>query len=509
MSNSFSRRGALRWASALAMATTFLPGDGRHRIWSHPARQEKKKLATRVLGRTGREVTTFGLAGGNKVMWNLPGNEAVEIIVKAVRAGMTYFETANIYQLSQLNYGRAFRHLDLIPSKPGYDFSLRGRLFIASKSMLRYSAIRDGSPRIGKSDGNGKTCIDDLKRTLTQMFGDGKGHIPDGAYLDLMQIHSLTHESEVDAIFQSFENPGDKSQPKIGAVAGLVDFRDGTNHTGLNPEHKRWIRHLGITGHENPTVHMATMRRDKSNEFETLLVAVNPNDRHYFCHQTNSLPVARAKGMGLIGMKVFADGVMYGLERKYAGSPGQSVPRVGHKGRVHFEDFLGYTLSTPGMSTLIAGIGLTDKNNDPDKDQLVADLAACQAREPLVGTERQHIEDRVSALHGTETNFFQRTSSGFVAPRNVRLETSDENSVKVLWDTAFAGPDPIGRYEIYRREKKIATVPFAPQTSDTSFSFLDEHAPSGHEGGVWYRVRAVDAASNTADSISARYHEHG
>ena len=63
------------------MATTFLPGNGRHRAWSHPARSKGKKLATRVLGRTGREVTTFGLAGGNKVMWDLPGDEAVEIVV--------------------------------------------------------------------------------------------------------------------------------------------------------------------------------------------------------------------------------------------------------------------------------------------------------------------------------------------------------------------------------------------------------------------------------------------
>ncbi len=504
MTTSFSRRDALRWAGAAAMATTFLPGNGRHRAWSHPAKSEGKKLVTRVLGRTGREVTTFGLAGGNKVMWDLPGDEGVEIVVKAVRAGMTYLETANIYQLSQLNYGKAFRILNLIPGESGYDSGLRNRLFIASKSMLRYAAIRDGSPRMGSSDGDGKTCIDDLKRTMTQMFGDGKGHIPEGAYVDLMQIHALTHEAEVDAIYKGFDNPGDKSLPKIGAVAGLVDYRDGTNHTGLNPGHKKWIRHLGITGHENPTVHMAAMRRDTANNFETLLVAVNPNDRHYFCHQTNSLRVAKAKGMGLIGMKVFADGVMYGLERKYAGSPGQSVPTVGRKDKVHFEDFLRYTLSAPGMSTLIAGIGLSDKNNDPEGDQLVADLAACQAGEPLVGAERRHIEDRVAALHGTETNFFQRTSSGFVAPRNVRFGSAADSRAKLLWDTAFAGPDPIERYEIYRREERIASLPFAPQTSNESFSFVDKHAPDSHEGGVWYRVRAVDSAGNAADSVSVR-----
>jgi DNA-binding NarL/FixJ family response regulator len=94
------------------MATTFLPLSGRYGAWAHPAEQ---KLQTRVLGRTGREVTTFGLAGGNKVMWEQPGDEATQIVVKAVRAGMTYLETANNYQLSQINYGKAFRILNLIP----------------------------------------------------------------------------------------------------------------------------------------------------------------------------------------------------------------------------------------------------------------------------------------------------------------------------------------------------------------------------------------------------------
>ena len=100
------------------MATTFLPMVGRFRTWAHPVAQ---KLATRPLGHTGREVTTFGLAGGNKVMWDLPGDEGVEIVVKAVRMGLTYLETANNYQLSQSNYGKAFRILNLIPGEPGYD----------------------------------------------------------------------------------------------------------------------------------------------------------------------------------------------------------------------------------------------------------------------------------------------------------------------------------------------------------------------------------------------------
>ena len=70
--NTFTRRDALRWTGSVSIASTFLPMSGRYCVWSHPA---GNNLLTRPLGRTGREVTTFGLAGGNKVMWDLPGDE--------------------------------------------------------------------------------------------------------------------------------------------------------------------------------------------------------------------------------------------------------------------------------------------------------------------------------------------------------------------------------------------------------------------------------------------------
>jgi aryl-alcohol dehydrogenase-like predicted oxidoreductase len=476
--------------AAIRMATTFLPLAGRHGAWAHPTGD---KPATRMLGRTGREVTTFGLAGGNKVMWDLPGDEGVEIIVKAIRSGLTYLETANNYLSSQLNYGKAFRILNLIPGRPGYDGALRGRLFLASKSGFRSALIRDGSKPVGSSRGGGTTCIDDLKRSLTQFFGDGKGYIPEGAYLDLLQIHALSHEAEIDVINEGLDNPSDKALPRIGALAGLLDFRDGTNLTGLNPEHRKWIRHIGITGHENAAAHMAAIRRDRRNLIDTLLVALNPNDRHNFCHQTNSAPVAAAKGMGIIGMKIFADGVMYGLEKKYAFRPGQSVLSIGQPGKVSHQDFLQYTLSIPGVSTLITGIGMTE--------QLTANLAACQMEAPLDAARRRQIEQRVADLHGTDTNFFQRPAAGLLPPQNVRVQAGG----RILWDTAYAAGDPLERYEIWRRDERIASIPFAPQITDEPFVYVDEKTPAGHAGGVYYRVRAVDGTGRTADSPGVKF----
>ena len=485
-----TRRTALR----TAMASTFLPLSGRWRVWSHPA--AASMLATRMLGRTGREVTTFGLAGGNKVMWSLPGDEGVAIIVKAVRAGVTYLETANNYQLSQLNFGKAFRILNLIPGQPGYDANLRARLFLATKTSLRTAIVRGDAQPVGRAGSGMHLAVEDLLRSLTQFFGDGRGYIPEGAYIDLMQVHALVDPAEVDAVFEGADHPDDPALPRVGALAALRDFRDGTNFTGLNPGEKRYIRHIGITGHSNPAVHMYAMRRDTRNDFETLLVALNPNDKHHFCHEYNSVPVAVAKGMGVIGMKIFADGVFYGLEKKFASQPGQSVPTVGQAGKVDYRDFLRYVLSIDGVSTLITGIGLTDPQDDPARDQLVANLAACQLPN-LSASERRRIEAETAARHGVDTNFFQQPARGLQAPEYVEVRRRNSGDVQILWGTGFAGSAPIVRYELYRRDQKILSMPFRPQTTDEPFDFMDHAALPGEES---YHVRVVDQEGRTADS---------
>ncbi len=101
-------------------------------------------------------MTTFGPAGGNQIQWDLPGDEAVQIVVKAVRAGMTYLETANNYFLSQEKMGMAFGILNL---KPGIDHSLRARLFRALHAGLARRAARSATTRCwnGSRNATGKS----------------------------------------------------------------------------------------------------------------------------------------------------------------------------------------------------------------------------------------------------------------------------------------------------------------------------------------------------------------
>ncbi len=493
MPKTFSRRDALRWSGAASIASTFLPLS-RYRAFARPV---SEKLQTRVLGSTGREVTTFGI-GGVTCLLN-PGDIPVALIIKAVKAGVTFLDTGNSYGASQRNYGAAFRALDLIPGQPGYQAGLRSRLFVSTKTGLRYSIVRDSAPAAGPPGRGNQPVLDELKLSMTELFGDGEGFIPDGAYVDMMHVHNLNSETAVDAVFEGLDNPGDPSLARVGALACLVDYRDGTNLTGLNPEHKKWIRHIGMSCHENPSSVMYAMRKDKRNVIQALMCTINPNDPRYFSFQTNALPVAEAKNMGVIGMKLFADGVLWGKKQQYGG---EWIKTVGQPGKVPYEDFLHYSLSASGVSAVVVGIGETDPNNDPQRDQFVANLAACQTAGPLSPRERRDIEDRVAELHGTRTNFFQRPGSGLQPPQNVKVAREGNGPVEVTWDTAYAGAEPLASYEIFRREEMIARVPYAPQTTEQPFRFTDTGVNGSYPGGLWYRVRAVDAGEGTVDSMT-------
>ena len=153
-----------------------------------------------------------------------------------------------------------------------------------------------------------------------------------------------------------------------------------------------------------------------------------------------------------------------------------------------------------GLNTAVIGIGEVGKNNDPQRDQFVANLAGCQTARDLTPRERRDIISRVAGLHGIHTNFYQRPGSGLQPPQNVRLNRSENGPVEVLWDTAYAAASPLATYEIFRRHDLVARVPCEPQISEEPFRFVDNGVKGGSPGGLWYRVRVVDAEGAKADS---------
>jgi aryl-alcohol dehydrogenase-like predicted oxidoreductase len=421
--------------------------------------QATAHLPTRLLGRTGRMVVPYALGGQASIQRVQDSVDPADIVVRAVEQGINYLDTANGYGPSQVHYGSAFRKLHLQPGATGYDAALRARLFVATKTGRLFA--HDPSA-------NGPTAIDELKRSLTQIFGDGQGFIPDGAYLDSMQIHNLSTMEQVEQVFAGYEDRGRKMPDKIGALVALLDYRDGTNHTGLNPDRRKWIRHLGITGHQSSAVLMNALQRDTRNELDTMLVALNANDRAFSSHQYNAVPLARAKGLGIIAMKIFADGTFYGKEARFSRGPADTILTVGKRGGASPADLVKYPLGIPGVSCAIVGIGKIDRAN-AENDQLITNMTAALDGAPSE-LEMRAIERRVADHHGTNNNYFQE-KRGLVQPTGVTA-VKDADRLIVRWHTAFAGPEPIRDYRIYSGSKLLASLPFRPQLTLAPLEFI-------------------------------------
>ena len=439
-----SALGALPAAGALGTGTLYA--------------QAAQQLPRRLLGRTGRTVVPLGLGGQATLQWTKEGLDPADIIVRAVELGVNYLDTANVYGPSQVNYGEAFRRLHLVPGQPGYKADLRSGLYLATKTGRRFAQDPAASA---------PTAVEELRRSLTQIFGDGKGYIPEGAYLDAIQIHNLSTFEQVDQIYEGFAQRGSKMPDRIGALAALLDYRDGTNYTGLNPDGRQWIRHIGCTGHQSSPVLMRCLRRDTADAFDTVLVALNSNDRLCSSHQNNVLPLAVSRGLGVIAMKAFADGAYYGKQPRFSRTPEDVIFSVGKPEATTYSDLVRYPLSLTGVSVLITGIGHINREK-PEDDQLVANLTAAVKDVPSA-LERQRIEADSKARHGAATNYFQEKTNSLVQPAEVRTRR-DGDRVIVEWTTAFAGPEPIRQYEVRSGEKLLASLPFRPQLSEAPLS---------------------------------------
>ncbi len=452
---------------------------------------------TRPLGRTGFQATTLGLGGQGSLQWTPQEAQPVEIILKALELGVNYIDTSNIYGKSQAHFGEAFRRINVVPGLPGYDERRRNGLFVATKSMIRHAkGTRVAGVAHSSSGGPQATAVSDVKRSLSLMFGDGQGGYPAGAYLDCVQVHSLDKHIEVEAIYQGLENPDPKDE-QIGALAGLLDFRDGTNRTGLNPREEKLIRHIGLTGHWSSPVLMDCIQRDSQGVFDTLLVAVNANDRLYLNHQYNVVPVAAAKGIGVIGMKVFSNGAMYERPANWSEAEFGVVKHTGTR-TMPAEALIEYTLTTPGVDICIVGIGKID--TDPKRCQLEYDLRAAQIDMPSSDYRRLEIENLAHEVKQGRTNYFQVPRNQMIGPKGlkvVQVREGNRRRVSLNWQTAIAGDQPLKRYEILVDGRMHASTPHSPQTDLAGFRYEDMR--DDHEAHT-YMVAAIDNAGRHAES---------
>ena len=436
---------------------------------------KKAPLMKRTFGKTGFEVTTMGLGGQSSLQWTPDDVDPVKIILSAFDKGINYFDTSNLYGPSQVNYGKAFAKLNLIPGKPGYDEELRKSIFLTTKTHYRVAKGSNDVPGVDNRSDAGRELhtIDDVRRSLSQMFGDGNGNYPDGAYLDMVLFHNLNTNEEVDAIYEGIDNP-DPDAEHIGALVALRDYRDGTNLTGLNPKNEKLIRHIGFSGHYDASVNMYMIRRDRTNLLDAMLVAINANDKQMFNMQHNVIPLAAAKNMGVIGMKVFADGAMYSKPAEWSNKKEHVVRSVGGP-EMPSKPLIQYALTTPGVHVVIIGIGQV--SNKYEECQLSNNLDAAQILpDGLTMAEREEIEAMAKRIKEGKTNYFQVAAIPVTAPKEVIVNQSVENnlrSVTVGWGTAFAADAPLKTYEILRDGNKVGEKEFTPQLTTDPFTWTE------------------------------------
>ncbi len=240
-------------------------------------------IPKRPLGRTGCEVTQFGLGGEGVLRTHGRMREAVAVIHRALDLGVNYCDSAPAYAGCLDYFGEALGER-------------RKDVFLASKTHDR---TRDGSLRL-------------LENTLKRLRTD---------HLDLWQLHDLRSPRDLDGIF----GPG-------GALEALLEARD-----------QQKVRYLGITGHHDPRILLEAMRRF---EFDTVLMALNAADVHRLSFIQTVIPEAVRQQMGIIAMKVYAQGALL--------SPRGQHPLLPQDG-LTAGDALSYVLSLPGVSTAAIG----------------------------------------------------------------------------------------------------------------------------------------------------------
>lgn len=208
-----------------------------------------QEIPRRVLGKTGVSVSILGLGGQGALESHGDAKNCVKIIRKALELGVTYFDTSPIYDDSELYYGEALR-------------GDRKKIFLATKTDDR---TRDGSLRT-------------LDRSLKRLKTD---------HIDLWQIHHL--ESMKDAA---------EAVRKGGALDALREMQK----QGV-------VRFIGITGHDHPDALLYAMLKA---DFDVVLCPVNACERNMKPSFIDTVvPRANEREMGIVGMKVFAQGHIF------------------------------------------------------------------------------------------------------------------------------------------------------------------------------------------------------
>ena len=284
----------------------------------------RRPLPTRALGKTGVMVSAMALGGVVGMQRPpAPDHNPAALAEAALDLGITYFDTAPAYNQgqSETNYGEVVARR-------------RDEIFLATKTGDR------------TYDGTLRSVEESLKRLRTD-------------HVDLLQIHGIKKDEDLAAIGK----PG-------GVLAALQRLRD-----------EKVTRFIGVTGHEDAD---AMRRAIEMYEFDTILTTFNPVARRQ-PFRDSVLPLAVAKKMGILAMKVMGGGfgsLATGNPLKNTGTWYHDETRT----QADPANLLRYVLGLP-LSAAVIGMASIE--------QLRANVAACEMA-PLTDVQRTELEKEMA-----------------------------------------------------------------------------------------------------------------
>jgi hypothetical protein len=198
--------------------------------------------------------------------------------------------------------------------------------------------------------------------------------------------------------------------------------------------------------------------------------------------------------MGVIAMKVFADGALYTKPAGWSNKPEHVVMTVGSP-ELPSAALIRYALDVPEVHVAIIGIGHISDN--AAECQLISNIAAAQILPgTLTDAERRDIEERAFRVKEGKANYFQRPLIPLTAPTDI-IASRLGGKVTVKWNTALAGGAALISYNILRDGEKVYEVPYKPQITTEPFVWeLPESDSSVHE----YAVGITDMSGKSAVS---------
>ncbi len=289
-------------------------------------------MPERPLGRTGHLVRLFSLGGQASIELPDKHDVSIAIINRAIDLGVNYIDTAAAYGRPRTADTPRWELNGISQTYIGEVMATRRKeVFLASKTDDR---TRDGSLKL-------------LDQSLRLLKTD---------HLDLWQLHNVMRDEQVEQIFA-----------KDGAIEALLKARD-----------QKMVRFLGITGHYDPAVLYRALERF---DFDTILMALNPADKHRLPFQTDLLALANKKNMGVIGMKIPARDRLFRPD-----------------GVSTMKDAMSYTLTLP-ISTVIIGCKTVE--------QLEENISLAKNFSPLPAAEMARLEG-LTAAYVADASWFKK-----------------------------------------------------------------------------------------------------